>query len=55
MSTKRAEPYELLAEYKCQKCGQTWKERARMVKCIICKFIYVDWINHPLTIEYESK
>jgi hypothetical protein len=48
------EDYILHAQYRCQKCGHEWTQRAEPVECRRCGHLYVTWLNHPLTLDREA-
>lgn len=37
---------EILAKYKCLKCGKKWKEKPKPTQCRKCGHDYVKWLNY---------
>ena len=43
---------QILAEYKCLKCGDEWEHRPRPTECPTCGHLYVEWVNYELMRKY---
>ena len=36
----------MLAEFKCLKCGHKWHNKPGPTQCPICNYLYVRWVNY---------